>query len=250
MTQNNEFIGVLTTDTISTGWRFDHGNVTQIALGATIETVLAQLQSITPKPVYIASSYESATQSVPANILPQPSPNSAHLRLHALHQTSPADIIAAPARLRIAGFLAQNENWDGVILLLDDVLSQWVLVSANEVVSFQSFLTGKLASVLDVSNNTAACPNAIDETMSRPERLASHLRSAEIAQDPRAILGHLIGAEISAAKPYWLGQKVAIINDQKTPENWGETLRAQNVPLQFESAQPMLLAGFESWNAT
>ena len=43
---------------------------------------------------------------------------------------------------QIAGFLALNPGWDGVICL-PGTHSKWAHVSAGEVVSFQTFLTGE-----------------------------------------------------------------------------------------------------------
>ena len=85
--------------------------------------------------------------------------------------------------LRIAGFLSLNRNWDGVICLPGNV-THWVLVSAAEVVSFQSALTlavfRALAQPIGMQDAAAtwsesALTEAAADTMSRPERLASRL---------------------------------------------------------------------------
>lgn len=52
---------------------------------------------------------------------------------------------------------------------------------------------------------------ALSDTLSRPERLAAQLRSAQVAGDAAAITGHLVGAELAAAKVYWLGQEVVLL---------------------------------------
>jgi hypothetical protein len=44
---------------------------------------------------------------------------------------------------QIAGFLAQNPGFDGV-LCLPGTHTKWVHISAGEVVSFRSFMTGEL----------------------------------------------------------------------------------------------------------
>ena len=39
---------------------------------------------------------------------------------------------------------------------------------------------------------------AVTDSLSRPERLAAHLRSAEVTGNSAALSGHLVGAELAA----------------------------------------------------
>lgn len=149
--------------------------------------------------------------------------------LPALAQADPVDVLPVEARRRLIRFLDTTKDWDGVVLLQNGNVTHWVHLSADEVVSFQSFLTGRLAVAFDVPPETRADAQAIAATMARPERLATHLRSAEISGGPAGILGALIGAEISAARPYWLGQRVALIGDAMMVENYSAPLVAQGV---------------------
>jgi phosphonate metabolism protein PhnN/1,5-bisphosphokinase (PRPP-forming) len=63
-----------------------------------------------------------------------------------LRQGKPADVMRGE-ETQIAGFLALNPNWDGVICL-PGTHSKWVHISAGEVVSFQTFLTGEMFALL------------------------------------------------------------------------------------------------------
>ncbi len=86
--------------------------------------------------------------------------------------------------VQIAGYLASNPDFDGVICL-PGTHSKWVEVSAGEVVSFRTFLTGELFSLL--SNNSvlrhsigtgwdaSAFEAAVSEAQSHPESLARSL---------------------------------------------------------------------------
>ena len=113
----------------------------------------------------------------------------------------------------IAGYLHNPPGFDGVLCLQAEE-NMWAQVSAGEVVSFQTFLTPQLQDALDGGTAvTAEFDAAVTDTVSHPERLARHLSSAKAQESPDRITGHLIGAELAAAKPYWLGQRVVILGD-------------------------------------
>ena len=61
--------------------------------------------------------------------------------------------------------------------------------------------------------------------------LAAHLRSAEVTGRADAISGHLIGAELAAARPYWLGQSVVLIDGGASSAGHAGALEAQGVPV-------------------
>ena len=154
-----------------------------------------------------------------------------HLDVHiipGMMQPKPADVMRGE-ETQIAGFLARNKNWDGVICL-PGTHTKWVHISADEVVSFQTVMTGDLFAAIaghtvlrhsvDAGWDDAGFAMGLDDAMSRPERLAARLFAlrAEGLLDglPNAtararLSGLLIGAELAATKPYWLGQHVAVI---------------------------------------
>ena len=160
----------------------------------------------------------------PPDLLPSPVLNVAKGGLPGLKQENPPDFIGGWTRLRVAGFTKKNPNWDGVICISGDDLTHWLHVSADEIVSSMSFLTLRLGILLEGSNNPDL--DALSETLSRPERLASHIRIAQINQNHRAITGHLMGAELAAARVYWLGQQVAVLGHS----GYSTALSAQGVP--------------------
>ncbi len=181
-----------------------------------------------------------------------------------LRQDGPADVMRGE-ETQIAGFLALNPNWDGVICL-PGTHTKWAHISAGEVVSFQTYLTGELFALLGGQSvlrhsvqgegwDDDAFAKAISDAMSRPERLAALLFSIR-AQDllqgvaPAAararLSGLLIGAELAAARPYWLGQNVAIIGAAAQADLYASALTAQGVPATRTDADRMTLAGLTS----
>lgn len=155
-------------------------------------------------------------------------------------QDQPRGMLDADARMAVAGHGLAQPNWDGLILLPGE-RSHWVHVSAGEIVSFQSFLTVRLARALGASER--ADMNALADTMARPERLAQQLDSAELGGNRDALLGHLLGAEMAAARPYWLGQQVVVMGDDALAEGYAMALEAQGVPVERAGRAAMEDAG-------
>ncbi len=177
-----------------------------------------------------------------------------------LKQARPADVMRGE-ETQIAGFLAQNPGWDGVICL-PGTHTKWAHVSAGEVVSFQTFMTGEMFDLLSGKSvlrhslgagwDRAAFDAALDITLSQPEQLAGRLfgiRASDLLDGidggaARARLsGLLIGAEMRAARPYWLGQRVVVIGARAMAGIYGDALRAQGVPVEIQDCNAMTLAG-------
>jgi len=149
-----------------------------------------------------------------------------------LKQDRPADVMRGE-ETQVAGFLALNPGFDGV-LCLPGTHTKWVHVSAGEVVSFQTVMTGDMFAALSGHTvlrhsvttddwDDAAFTAALSDTLSRPEFLAARLfslRAEGLLHDlptgaARARLsGLLIGAELAATRRYWLGQRIALIGAQ------------------------------------
>ena len=131
---------------------------------------------------------------------------------------------------QIAGLLAREPNFDGVVCL-PGTHTKWVHVSAGEVVSFTSFMTGELFSLLATGSvlrhsiaaegwSEADFETAVEDALARPERVSAKLfglRAEALLMDlsperSRARLsGLLIGMELAGARPYWLGRDIVMI---------------------------------------
>ena len=176
-------------------------------------------------------------------------------------QDKPADVMRGE-ETQIAGFLARNPNWDGVICLPGSH-TKWVHISADEVVSFQTYMTGEMFAAL--SNHTVlqhsvdssdwhddTFAGAVDETMSRPERLAANLfslRAEGLLHDMTPdiarsrLSGLLIGAELAGARPYWLGQQIAVIGAGHIAGLYVKALGLQGAPATQVQSDSVTLAG-------
>jgi 2-dehydro-3-deoxygalactonokinase len=189
------------------------------------------------------------------------------LRVHVvggLKQDKPADVMRGE-ETQIAGFLALNDGWEGVICL-PGTHTKWVHISAGEVVSFQTFMTGEQfnllsgASVLrhsvDVNGwDASAFEEAVSDTLSRPERLAAYLfnlRARDLLHGQSKdtanarLSGLLIGAELGAARPFWLGQNVAILGANTVAKAYSDALQLQGVHATVADAERMTLAGLQA----
>lgn len=166
-----------------------------------------------------------------------------------LRQAEPA-LEMRGGETRIAGFLSLNPSWDGVICL-PGPRSHWALVSAREVVSFQSFLSGEMIAALSATPSLSGIGGAWDadtfhdalsESLSRPERMASRLASLG-PEDAARLVGLVLGGEMAAARPYWLGQQVAVIGAGDAARPYVAALEAQGVPVTQTDETRMVLAG-------
>lgn len=176
-------------------------------------------------------------------------------------QAKPADVMRGE-ETQIAGALALNPNFDGV-LCLPGTHTKWAHVSAGEIVSFQTFMTGELFALLSRQSvlrhglqgegwDEAAFDTGVSDALSRPERLGARLFSLRAegllaglgADAARARLsGLLIGTELAGAKPYWLGQPVALIGTKGLAQLYARALASQGVAALILPGQECTLAG-------
>jgi 2-dehydro-3-deoxygalactonokinase len=177
-----------------------------------------------------------------------------------IRQLKPQADVMRGEETQIAGFLARNPRFDGV-LCLPGTHCKWVHVSAGEVVSFATYMTGEMFDLLSTASvlrhgvagwDDSAFLPAVAEAFARPERLAARLFSIRaeglltgLAPDAaRARLsGLLIGAELAGARPYWLGQEVAVIGAGPLAECYRAALAAQGAQVRVEPVADLTLAG-------
>jgi len=184
--------------------------------------------------------------------------------LPGVKQTAPADVMRGE-ETQIAGFMALTPQFDG-ILCLPGTHTKWVQVSAGEIVSFRTFMTGEMFALLAQHSvlrhalaaegwDAAAFDAGVARAMARPAGLAADLfalRAEALLEDlpPQAararLSGLLIGAELAAARPYWLGQNVAILGADAMARAYASALQAQGVPALLANADQMTLAGLKA----
>jgi hypothetical protein len=173
---------------------------------------------------------DGAAAALPAALLPERIGSG----LPGLTQDNPPDCLDGWVRLLLIGL----GDHDGIACVMTPALAHWVHLSAGEAVSCQSFLTPRLAAALGAAPEADA--QALADTLSRPERLAAHLRAAEVRGAPAALTGHLLGAELAAARPYWLGQSVALVGDETATAARATALGAQGVPVARHTPDSLL----------
>ena len=189
-----------------------------------------------------------------------------------LRQSTPSAVMRGE-ETQIAGFLALNPDWDGVICL-PGTHTKWVQISAGEVISFQTYMSGELFALLSGQSVLRHSVNAehwdqatfdftIEDALSKPEKLAARLfaiRADDLLEGATAEVGRarlsglLIGAELAAARPYWLGTNIAIIGADGTATPYSRALQTQGASATIADAERMTLAGltaaYRRWKDT
>ncbi|MGB3556017.1 MAG: 2-dehydro-3-deoxygalactonokinase [Jannaschia sp.] len=179
-----------------------------------------------------------------------------------LRQLAPHPDVMRGEETQIAGILRRIDGFDGVACL-PGTHTKWAHLSAGEVVSFRTILTGELFATL--SSNTvlrhsltgdgweeAPFLDAVSDALSRPEIVTARLfelRAADLlhGQDAaiaRSLLsGLLIGAELAATRPWWLGRDVVVTGSARTTRAYAAALQSQGVTPRILQADAMTLAG-------
>ena len=184
--------------------------------------------------------------------------------LPGVQQVGPDDVMRGE-ETQIAGFLAQNPKFDGVVCL-PGTHTKWVRVSAEEIVSFQTFMTGELFALLSKKSvlrhsvdsedfDQSVFLNAVSDAMSRPQSIAAKLfglRAAHLVSNQSlthaksSLSGYLVGLELAGSRPYWLGMDIALIGAPALCEIYQDGLEAQGCLAKSYSAEDMTLAGLKA----
>lgn len=186
--------------------------------------------------------------------------------LPGLAQTTPADVMRGE-ETQIAGFLAADPGFDGT-LCLPGTHTKWVQLSAGEIVSFRTVMTGELYGLLASQSvlrhsvgpgtDLAAFHDGLADAMARPEALTQRLFGlraegllAGLAPAAAAarLSGLLIGVELLGARGYWLGTRVALIGSGSLAGLYAEALNAQGVAVERAEADAMVLDGLTAARA-
>jgi 2-dehydro-3-deoxygalactonokinase len=179
---------------------------------------------------------------------------------------NPPDVMRGE-ETQIAGALARNPGFDGVICL-PGTHAKWVRVSAGEVTGFRTCMTGELFALLsqqsvlrhglsepgqaDAAAQDAAFDAALSDALSRPEHLATRLFALRAegllaGLDPalaRARLsGLLLGIDLAATRPFWLGQAVLVVGADRLAALYARALAAQGLEPKLIPVREATLAG-------
>ncbi len=177
-----------------------------------------------------------------------------------IKQLEPPDVMRGE-ETQIAGFLKADPDFDGV-LCLPGTHTKWVQISAGEIVSFRTFMTGEVFDLMSTNSvlrhsvrggwDTAAFAAAIEDAIARPETLAASmfkiraddlLNGTPPSKSRSRLSGLLIGAELAAARTYWLGQRIALIGNEKLVQLYAAALDLQGAPAKNIDATTATLVG-------
>jgi 2-dehydro-3-deoxygalactonokinase len=178
--------------------------------------------------------------------------------LPGLRQNKPADIMRGE-ETQIKGILDKNKKLDGIICL-PGTHTKWVRISAGEIISFQTFMTGELFSLLSERSvlkhsvsksgwNELFFKSSVDEIISDNKLLATKLFSLrgefilnqlDEVEARNRLSGYLIGLELSGSRPYWLGEKVYITGEYNISLAYEVALKAQGVFVQMNDSNSSL----------
>ncbi|MXW87806.1 MAG: 2-dehydro-3-deoxygalactonokinase [Boseongicola sp. SB0673_bin_14] len=186
--------------------------------------------------------------------------------LPGLAQDKPADVMRGE-ETQIAGYLAGDPGFDGIICL-PGTHTKWVLVSAGEVVSFRTFMTGELFALLSTASvlrhsvgegwDDDAFAEAVNDAMGKPEAIAARLfalRAETLLADlgegtaTARLSGLLIGAELAAARAYWLGQRIVLVGEGRQVSHYARALASCGAMAETADATTVTLAGLAAAHA-
>ncbi|GLK66256.1 2-dehydro-3-deoxygalactonokinase [Paracoccus kondratievae] len=181
--------------------------------------------------------------------------------LPGLSQNDPPDVMRGE-ETQIAGFLAENPDFDGT-LCLPGTHCKWVRLARGRVVGFRTFLTGELfsllagQSVLRLTIGTAkpdatafaragalalADPHAANAQLFTL-RAAALLQGLTPEQAAGRLSGLLIGAELAAARDLWQGNSTVIIGTAGLAQLYEDLLLAAGAKACQKDGAALVLAG-------
>ncbi|MFQ5623156.1 MAG: 2-dehydro-3-deoxygalactonokinase [Paracoccaceae bacterium] len=181
-----------------------------------------------------------------------------------IKQMHPPDVMRGE-ETQIAGLLARQPEFDGVACL-PGTHSKWIRVSAGEIVSFATYLTGEMFSLLaqhSVLRHSVSAGGwddgrfleALGDAIAKPEAVAAKLfglRAQSLIGDlpPQtaraALSGYLVGLELAASRPYWLGQRVAVIGSDALRNIYSAALGAQGLSPEPMDSEALTIAGLSA----
>lgn len=187
--------------------------------------------------------------------------------LPGLSQRRPADVMRGE-ETQIAGALAAEPDFDGV-MLLPGTHTKWAHVTGGEVVSFRTFMTGELFALLAERSvlrhsvgaegwDEAAFAEALEDGLAKPEAVAARLFSlrAEALLEGLApevararLSGLLLGLELAAAKPWWLGRRVLATGSAAQTRAYGAALARMGGGAERREAEAATLDGLRAARA-
>lgn len=187
--------------------------------------------------------------------------------LPGMRQDLPADVMRGE-ETQMAGLIAREPGFDGVVCL-PGTHTKWVHISAGEIVSFTTFMTGELFGLLSSASvlhytmdeggwSEAHFTEAVEEALTLPDHVGRRLfgiRAEGLLHDlpsgaQRARLsGLLVGAELAAAKAYWLGRDVVLVGESEIAAVYDRAMAVCGVRPRHHDPSDLTIAGLAAARA-
>ena len=165
---------------------------------------------------------------------------------------------------QVAGFFNENPNFEGSICL-PGTHSKWIKVKDQNIVKFQTFMTGELFEV--ISQNTVLMHSVKSNKTDQEELLKSvdlifknpslfgnalfKLRADDLINSRNKIIyksrlsGYLLGLELLGSIDYWKKSKIALIGNKELNKLYSYVLKDRVSSIVFYEAEDMTLKGLK-----
>lgn len=176
-------------------------------------------------------------------------------------QSNPPDVMRGE-ETQIAGLLSRAAGFEGVAVL-PGTHAKWAQIVGGEIFHFASFMTGELYALIAGQSvlrhsidpqgfDADAFAEAVSDSLSKPERFAARLfsvRAGDLLQGvaPQVaaarLSGWLLGLELAGARPYWLGQPIALVAGGVLADRYRAALDIVGAEVAVHDPDACVLAG-------
>ncbi len=188
--------------------------------------------------------------------------------LPGIRQAGPGFDVMRGEETQVAGFLSHRPDFDGVICL-PGTHTKWIRVRDGEIVRFRTFMSGELYALLgresvlrhvvdDRGRDDSAFESAVKALAADPGSLAGSLFSiraealtaglSPVTASAR-LSGALIGAELAAARPFWLDRTPVVVGSGRLAALYSTAIGTVGAGARSADAADMTLAGLASARA-
>jgi 2-dehydro-3-deoxygalactonokinase len=187
------------------------------------------------------------------------------LILSGVKQTEPTPDVMRGEETQIAGIIAEDPQFAGVICL-PGTHTKWVRIHACEIVRFRTFMTGELFNLLSahsvlrhsldgMGSDRIEFADSVKAMVADAAQLAARLfsiRAQSLVSDlspataRSRLSGLLIGAELAATKDDWRDQTLTIVGNGPQAQLYAEGLRVLGQEPRMVDASHVTLVGLKS----
>ncbi len=180
-----------------------------------------------------------------------------------LKQNNPPDVMRGEETQSL-GIITKYDNFDGVVCFTG-THSKWVQIVGNEIISFETFITGELFQIISQYSilKQSISTKKIDVNLAtkyalitfsdphkytknlfelRAKNLINNLKSTEVLS---CLSGLTIGLEIAGSRKYWLGNQVILVGSSPMVDIYQLILNKQNIKTKIHDTSNISLTGLK-----